>query len=178
MRKAVRLQLKYGADCIKLMATGGAGGRKSEGVLDRQMTYDEMRAASEAAHDQGKHVCAHIATSAAAMDAVRAGVVVVLGIYAASVAVGLVVLGVFQIGLAYAFFGFGIARVAALEASLIGMLEPVLNPVWVFAFLGERPGWWAVLGGLVIIAAVTVRTVAAERGRRPSPEPLIVHAEA
>jgi len=91
---------------------------------------------------------------------------------------GLVVLGVFQIGLAYAFFGFGIARVAALEASLIGMLEPVLNPVWVFAFLGERPGWWAVLGGLVIIAAVTVRTVAAERGRRPSPEPLIVHAEA
>ena len=90
-------------------------------------------------------------------------------------------LGVFQIGLAYAFFGFGIARVAALEASLIGMLEPVLNPVWVFAFLGERPGWWAVLGGLVIIAAVTVRTVAAERGRRPPAaidEPLVVHSEA
>jgi len=94
---------------------------------------------------------------------------------------GLVVLGVFQIGLAYAFFGFGIHRVAALEASLIGMLEPVLNPVWVFAFLGETPGWWAVAGGAVIIAAVTVRTVAAERGRRPPAaidEPLIVHSEA
>jgi len=94
---------------------------------------------------------------------------------------GLVVLGVFQIGLAYAFFGFGIHRVAALEASLIGMLEPVLNPVWVFAFLGETPGQWAVAGGTVIIAAVTVRTVAAERGRRPptpADEPLVVHSEA
>ena len=61
------------------------------------------------------------------------------------------------------------------------MLEPVLNPVWVFAFLGETPGQWAVAGGTVIIAAVTVRTVAAERGRRPptpADEPLVVHSEA
>jgi drug/metabolite transporter (DMT)-like permease len=80
-------------------------------------------------------------------------------------AAGLVFLGVVQIGFAYLLFGFGVAHVQALEASLIGMLEPVLNPVWVFLFLGERPGWWAVLGGAIIVTAVAARTFATERGR-------------
>jgi DME family drug/metabolite transporter len=79
---------------------------------------------------------------------------------------GLMFLGIVQIGIAYLLFGFGVARVGALEASLIGMIEPVLNPVWVFLALGERPGWWAVLGGAIIITAVTARTVTVER-RRP-----------
>ena len=74
-------------------------------------------------------------------------------------------LGVLQIGLAYVLFGYGIARIPALETSLIGMLEPVLNPVWVFVFLGETPGWWAVLGGAVIVAAVVARTIVSERRR-------------
>lgn len=78
---------------------------------------------------------------------------------------GLLWLGVIQIGMAYVLFGFGIAHVAALEATLIGMLEPVLNPVWVFIFLAESPGSWAVLGGAIIIAAVTSRTVISERRR-------------
>jgi drug/metabolite transporter (DMT)-like permease len=78
---------------------------------------------------------------------------------------GLAFLGVVQIGFAYLLFGYGVAHVQALEASLIGMLEPVLNPVWVFLFLGETPGWWAVLGGAIIVAAVAARTFATERGR-------------
>ena len=78
---------------------------------------------------------------------------------------GLLVLGVLQIGLAYVLFAYGIARVRVLEASLIGMLEPVLNPVWVFAFLGETPGWWAVGGGTIIVLAVVGRTWFAERAR-------------
>lgn len=80
---------------------------------------------------------------------------------------GLVFLGIVQIGFAYMLFGFGVARVQALEASLIGMLEPVLNPVWVFLALGETPGWWAVGGGAIIVAAVTGRTIATERRRPP-----------
>lgn len=78
---------------------------------------------------------------------------------------GLVFLGVVQIGFAYMLFTFGVAHVQALEASLIGMLEPVLNPVWVFLVLGETPGWWAVLGGAIIVGAVAVRTVMVERHR-------------
>ncbi len=77
----------------------------------------------------------------------------------------LLFLGVVQIGLAYILFGFGMAHVEALEASLIGMIEPVLNPVWVFLALGEKPGLWAVAGGAAIIASVTVRTFGAERRR-------------
>ena len=67
----------------------------------------------------------------------------------------LLFLGVVQIGFAYELFTYGIAHVPALEVSLVGMLEPVLNPVWVFLVLGESPGWWAVAGGAVIIAAVS-----------------------
>lgn len=80
---------------------------------------------------------------------------------------GLLFLGIVQIGVAYTFFAFAMARVQALEASLIGMLEPVLNPVWVFLFLGETPGWWAVLGGTILVAAVATRTWVTERNRGP-----------
>lgn len=91
---------------------------------------------------------------------------------------GLIVLGVVQIGFAYLLFGFGVAHVQALEASLIGMLEPVLNPVWVFLFLGETPGWWAVLGGAIIVAAVAVRTWISERTRPTSPgTPIAIAAD-
>lgn len=76
---------------------------------------------------------------------------------------GLAFLGIIQIGLAYVLFSYGIARVRAVEALLIGMIEPVLNPVWVFIVLGEAPGWWAVVGGAVIVAAVAGRTIASER---------------
>ena len=78
-------------------------------------------------------------------------------------AAGLLFMGIVQIGFGYVAMTYGIARVAALEASLINMVEPVLNPVWVFIFLGENPGAWAVLGGAIIVAAVAGRIVAAAR---------------
>ena len=77
-------------------------------------------------------------------------------------------LGVFQIGVAYTLLTTGVARgVKSLEAGIIGYVEPVLNPVWVFLFLGERPGKFALLGGAVIIAAVLAHTLwDASRKRR------------
>src|SRR5437762_7122207 len=71
----------------------------------------------------------------------------------------LVYLGVVQLGLAYLLFTRGVRRVPAAEASLISMLEPVLNPVWVLIGFGEQPGRWAIAGGAVVIAAVVVRTL-------------------
>jgi drug/metabolite transporter (DMT)-like permease len=69
-------------------------------------------------------------------------------------------LGVFQIGLAYTLFTLGIARgVRSLDAGVVGYIEPMLNPVWVFLFLGERPSRWAVVGGCIIIAAVLAHTI-------------------
>ena len=64
-------------------------------------------------------------------------------------------LGVVQLGIAYAVFTEGMARgVRSLDAGIICYIEPVLNPVWVFLVLGERPSRWALLGGTIIVVAV------------------------
>jgi drug/metabolite transporter (DMT)-like permease len=69
-------------------------------------------------------------------------------------------LGVFQIGLAYFLFTYGISKgVRSLDASIIGFIEPLLNPVWVFFLLGEKPSNWAIIGGVVIIATVAAHTI-------------------
>jgi drug/metabolite transporter, DME family len=70
-------------------------------------------------------------------------------------------LGVFQIAAAYAIFTYGIKRILAVEASIISMLEPVLNPVWVLLGYGEVPTTFAIIGGLIIISAISLRTVVA-----------------
>lgn len=72
----------------------------------------------------------------------------------------LMFLGVFQIAFAYALFSYGLKRIMAVEASIISMFEPVLNPIWVFIGYGEKPGFWAIVGGVIIITAITVRTLA------------------
>jgi DME family drug/metabolite transporter len=72
---------------------------------------------------------------------------------------GILFLGVVQIGLAYALFMYAIARLSALETMLLGMLEPVLNPVWVYLGTGESPSAWALLGGALIITSITARTL-------------------
>ncbi len=69
-------------------------------------------------------------------------------------------LGVFQLGLAYLCVGRGVVHVPALEASLLVLLEPILNPIWTFLFAGERPGPWALAGGGVVLAATAWRTLA------------------
>jgi len=76
---------------------------------------------------------------------------------AASVAI-LVLLGVFQIGGAYVLFVRGLRHVPAVQASLVGMLEPVANPVWVVLLLGEVPRATSIAGGLVVLSAIAWRT--------------------
>ncbi len=69
-------------------------------------------------------------------------------------------LGVFQIGISYILFIKGVrGGTRPLDASIIGFIEPLLNPVWVFLFVGERPQKWAILGGIIIIATVVVHTL-------------------
>jgi drug/metabolite transporter (DMT)-like permease len=67
-------------------------------------------------------------------------------------------LGVFQIGVAYVMLLAGLSHVRALEASLLLLLEPVLNPVWAWLAQGERPGPWALAGGALILAATAGNT--------------------
>lgn len=82
-------------------------------------------------------------------------------------ALAILFLGVFQIGIAYLLFTKGIAEgVRSLDASIIGFVEPLLNPVWVFLFIGETPSKWAILGGAIIISAVIFHTIKQSRERQ------------
>ncbi len=70
---------------------------------------------------------------------------------------GILLLGVFQLGLAYVLYSYAIRHINALQATLITSIEPILNPVWVFLFLGEIPGFYSMVGGLVVLATITLR---------------------
>ena len=72
---------------------------------------------------------------------------------------GLLMLGIFQLGLSFILYSIAIKRITALEAVLISCIEPILNPVWVFLVLGEFPGTWALAGGLIVFVTVTLRSI-------------------
>jgi drug/metabolite transporter (DMT)-like permease/siroheme synthase (precorrin-2 oxidase/ferrochelatase) len=80
-------------------------------------------------------------------------------------------LGIVQIGCASLLYAYAIRCLSAINTMLIAQLEPVLNPVWVFIFLGEMPTGYALAGGAVIIASVIVcnyfpSTFSADRKRQ------------
>ena len=86
-------------------------------------------------------------------------------------------LGVVQLGIAYALFTEGMARgVKSLDAGIICYIEPVLNPVWVFLVLGEKPSRWALLGGTIIVAAVIVHMLLDTRGKRRASDAAVAAA--
>jgi len=66
----------------------------------------------------------------------------------------IVLLGFFQLGLSYLLFSRGIRLTSPLNASLLAMVEPLMSPVWVFLFLGEKPGWIALIGALAVIGSI------------------------
>lgn len=72
-------------------------------------------------------------------------------------------LGVGQLGGGYWFFQRGVRTTAALTASLLCLIEPVLNPVWVALAVGEVPDSGTLAGGALVLASVTLALVG--RGR-------------
>jgi len=77
----------------------------------------------------------------------------------------LLILGVFQTGLAYFIYSRAVRHVRALEAALIPVIEPILNPVWVFLFIGERPSVQSMIGGALVLGAATMQGLLAARGK-------------
>lgn len=71
----------------------------------------------------------------------------------------LFIMGIVQLGLPYILFALAMKSVSALDAALIPVIEPILNPIWVFLLIGEVPGKWALVGGTIVLAAVTLRCV-------------------
>ena len=66
----------------------------------------------------------------------------------------LIVLGIVQLGIPYVLFAKASSLISPLSCSLLGMIEPLLNPVWVALFYGEIPGIFALTGGIIVLGAV------------------------
>lgn len=69
----------------------------------------------------------------------------------------LILLGVFQLGLAYILYVKALELITAFEAILVTALEPILNPLWVFLLVGENPGIYSIFGGAIVLGAVVLR---------------------
>lgn len=71
----------------------------------------------------------------------------------------ILILGVFQLGIPYILYAIAVRRCSPLSCSLIGMIEPLLNPVWVLLVLGEKPGFFALIGGIIVLGTVAIWSV-------------------
>jgi drug/metabolite transporter (DMT)-like permease len=71
----------------------------------------------------------------------------------------LMFLGFIQIGLGYLLFTYGQRKIPAIDSSLIAMLEPILNPVWVLIWYAEMPSLWTIAGGCSILFALALRVM-------------------
>lgn len=75
----------------------------------------------------------------------------------AAEAVTLIVMGVIQLGIPYFLFSNGLKKISLQEASLIILVEPVLNPIWVALAFGEIPSRATLIGGGIILFSLALR---------------------
>jgi len=73
-----------------------------------------------------------------------------------SAVIAIIVLGVFQLGIPYVLYGLAASNCSPLMLTLLAALEPILNPLWVYLFIGEAPGHTALFGGVLVILSITV----------------------
>lgn len=90
----------------------------------------------------------------------------------------IIALGIIQLGVPYVMFALSIKHCSALACNLIGAIEPLLNPVWVFLFAGERPGFFALIGAGVVLIAITAWCMWNEKSQRRQERELGVQARA
>lgn len=89
----------------------------------------------------------------------------------ATAVTALVILGVFQLGLSYVLYVKASKYCPPLACCLLGAVEPLLNPVWVFLFNGEKPGVFALLGAVVVITSITVWSIYGQEKETAQEEP-------
>lgn len=68
----------------------------------------------------------------------------------------ILILGILQIGIPYILYAKSTEYCPPLACCLLGAVEPLLNPVWVFIFDGEKPGIFALIGGIIVVFTVTL----------------------
>lgn len=67
------------------------------------------------------------------------------------------------LALGYFLVSLGLKAVSPVSAALTSNIEPVLNPIWTFLFLGEFPGWLSIAGAVVVLGTVTAYSILSTR---------------
>ena len=84
-----------------------------------------------------------------------------------------------QLTIPYLLYSLAIRHVRALDASIISIIEPILNPVWVMLATSEHPAFWSIVGGSIVLATSLTRSLLASRNAPATetlpPETLISH---
>jgi drug/metabolite transporter (DMT)-like permease len=75
----------------------------------------------------------------------------------------LLLLGVVQLTIPYLLYSVAIRHVRALDASIISIIEPILNPLWVMLATSEYPTFWSMVGGSIVLATSLTRSLLASR---------------
>ena len=78
----------------------------------------------------------------------------------------LLLLGIVQLTIPYLLYSVAIRHVRALDASIISIIEPVLNPVWVMLVTSEHPSFWSIVGGTIVLATSLTRSLISSRNAR------------
>jgi drug/metabolite transporter (DMT)-like permease len=93
---------------------------------------------------------------------------------APGLAAAVVLFGVVQMATPYILFQLGLRRIGPVAAGLIALIEPILNPIWVWLGHGEVPPRSIYVGGALILLAVAITAVFARRGSRGADEAALV----
>ena len=72
-------------------------------------------------------------------------------------------LGVLQLGIPYILYALAAGDCPPLTCCLLSAIEPLLNPLWVLLFYGEKPGVFALIGGAIVIVTITVWSIYGEK---------------
>jgi DME family drug/metabolite transporter len=80
------------------------------------------------------------------------------------------VFGVMQMGLPYVIFAGALRRIPIQEAALLTLLEPILNPLWVYCLWGETVGISTWIGGGLILGGLTIRSLLLKMRVSPTAE--------
>jgi drug/metabolite transporter (DMT)-like permease len=80
----------------------------------------------------------------------------------------LLALGIVQLTIPYLTYSAAIRHVRALDAAIISLIEPILNPIWVLIVMHERASAWALAGGAVVLSTSLIRSIVASRTAKTS----------
>jgi len=83
----------------------------------------------------------------------------------------LLLLGIVQLTIPYLIYSVAIRHVRALDASIISIIEPILNPIWVMLVTNERPSFWSIVGGSIVLATSFTRSLISSRDGRQTGTP-------